>query len=131
MKLSTRAIYGIRVCYIISKDKQSPLPLSTLTKKTQLSEKYLEQILCSLVKGNVLTSTRGASGGYALSRSSKEITLYDILSAVDDVFGVGCSSRECNSECCQNKDTFLDISEKINDIFRSSTLESMSYKMED
>ena len=125
MKLSSRAVYGIRVCSLIATERKTPVALPVLAEKTELSEKYLEQILGSLVKGGVLESTRGACGGYALARSAERISLYDILSAVSDEFTVGCVTVNCGegcSHCCPDKGTFAGIEEKINGIFKSSSL---------
>ncbi len=125
MKLSSRAVYGIRVCSLIATEQKTPVALSVLAEKSNLSEKYLEQILGSLVKGGVLVSTRGAWGGYALARGVENISLYDIISAVDDVFTVGCVTVNCGDgclHCCPEKGSFADIEEKINGIFKSSSL---------
>lgn len=125
MKLSSRAVYGIRVCSLIATEEKTPVALPALAEKTDLSEKYLEQILGSLVKGGVLESTRGVNGGYALAHPAEEISLYKILSAVDDAFTVGCVSINCGEGCsrsCPDKSTFAGIEEKINGIFKLSSL---------
>ena len=129
MKLSSRAIYGIRVCSLISTEERTPVALSLIAEKSELSEKYLEQILGSLVKGGVLVSTRGVNGGYSLARNTSEISLLDILVAVDDVMEVGCGGK-CE-KICPDKATFVEIENKINDIFKSSSLESITLKREE
>lgn len=129
MKLSSRAIYGIRVCSLISVGEKVPMPLSLIAEKSNLSEKYLEQILASLVKGGVLLSTRGMSGGYELARKSSEISLYDILKAVNDEFETGCG--EGCEKVCPDKSTFLQIKENIDRIFKMNSLESITLKRED
>ena len=129
MKLSSRAIYGIRVCSLISTEERTPVALSLIAEKSELSEKYLEQILGSLVKGGVLVSTRGVNGGYSLARNTSEISLLDILVAVDDVMEVGCGGK-CD-KICPDKATFVEIENKIHDIFKSSSLESITLKREE
>lgn len=125
MKLSSRAVYGIRVCSLIATEEKTPVALPVLAEKANLSEKYLEQILGSLVKGGVLESTRGVNGGYALARDAADISIYNILVSVDDAFTVGCVSINCGegcSRCCPDKGTFAGIEEKINGIFKLSSL---------
>ena len=129
MKLSSRAIYGIRVCSLISTEERTPVALSLIAEKSELSEKYLEQILGSLVKGGVLVSTRGVNGGYSLARNTSEISLLDILVAVDDVIELCCGGK-CE-KICPDKATFVEIENKINDIFKSSSLESITLKREE
>lgn len=128
MKLSSRSVYGIRVCSLIAIEENPPVAVSALAAKTHLSEKYLEQILCSLVKGGVLVSTRGAGGGYTLARAAKDISLLDILLAVDDAFSVGCAAG-CSKQC-PDKTTFEGIEEQINLIFQSSSLADIVRKRE-
>ncbi len=137
MKLSSRAVYGIRACALIAAEEKTPVSLPTLSEKAELSEKYLEQILSSLVKGGVLVSTRGASGGYSLAGSAEDISLYDILVAVDDAFEIGCGSSleaGCGKKCgkyCRDKSTFENIEKQINEIFRISSLASVTHGRED
>lgn len=126
MKLSSRAVYGIRVCTLIAAEAKPPVSVSALAARTHLSEKYLEQILGSLVKSGVLASTRGANGGYSLAVSAEGITLYDILSAVDDAFEIGCEEGKCRQGNCPDKATFEGIESDINDIFKSRTLKSVA-----
>ena len=137
MKLSSRAVYGIRACALIATEEKTPVCLPLLAEKAELSEKYLEQILSSLVKGGVLVSTRGASGGYSLARSARDISLYDILVAVDDSFEIGCGSTldpgcgKKGGKSCRDKSTFEAIEKQINEIFRTSSLASVAHGRED
>ena len=126
MKLSSRAVYGIRVCTLIAAEDKPPVSVSALAARTQLAGKYLEQILSSLVKGGVLVSTRGANGGYSLAKSAEDVSLYDILSAVDDAFEIGCEDGKCTKGDCPDKATFEGIESEINKIFKSRTLKSIA-----
>lgn len=126
MKLSSRAVYGIRVCALIATEERPPVSVAALAAKTQLSEKYLEQILGSLVKGGLLASTRGAGGGYALAKSADDITLYEVLGAVDDAFEIGCADGKCARGGCPDRATFEKIAAEINGIFASRTLASIA-----
>lgn len=121
MKLSSRAVYGIRVCSLIAAGDGLPLSVSNLASQTKLSEKYLEQILGKLVKRGVLLSARGANGGYVLAKSAESVTLYDVLYAVDDAFVIGCDG-DCKRGDCPDRTVFEGIANDINEIFRSETL---------
>ncbi|MBR2988678.1 MAG: Rrf2 family transcriptional regulator, partial [Clostridia bacterium] len=106
MKLSTRARYGLRLCFLIGvAGEKTSLP--TLVKQTDLSEKYLEQLLAMLRKGGVVESVRGAGGGYYLSKSADQTTIKEILVALDDGFEMtDCISGKCQDEYCPNKIIF-------------------------
>lgn len=126
MKFSTRANYGLRLCFLIgiAEDKIS---LSTLTKQTGLSQKYLEQLLGMLKKGGIVDSTRGATGGYVLSRPAEQISIKDIFVAVDDHFEVDCVEDKCSDEYCPNRRIFTRLYDEMDKLFTSLTLKDMIY----
>lgn len=124
MKFSTRANYGLRLCFLIGLAEET-IPLSTLVKQTGLSQKYLEQLLSMLKKGGVVESTRGASGGYVLARAAEEITIKDILIAVDDHIEVECVDGECSDEYCPNRRIFTKLYSEMDKLLSSLTLKDM------
>ena len=125
MKLSTRARYGLRLCFLIGvAGEKTSLP--TLVKQTDLSEKYLEQLLAMLRKGGVVESVRGAGGGYYLSKSADQTTIKEILVALDDGFEMtDCISGKCQDEYCPNKIIFRRLYDGIDSILSQTTLADM------
>ena len=79
MKLSTRARYGLRITFLIGLSGEKPVSLTNLVKQTDLSEKYLGQLLIMLRKGGIVESLRGSQGGYFLSRPADEISIKEVL----------------------------------------------------
>ena len=75
MKLSTKGRYGLRVMYYLAIDAGKVISLSELSYMTGVSSPYLEKILGYLKKGNLVSTERGANGGYLLSRPAKEISI--------------------------------------------------------
>ncbi|MCH5163937.1 MAG: Rrf2 family transcriptional regulator [Clostridiales bacterium] len=124
MKFSTRANYGLRLCFLIGIAEET-ISLSTLVKQTKLSQKYLEQLLSMLKKGGVVESTRGASGGYVLAHPAEEITIKDILVAVDDHIEVECIGGECSDEYCPNRRIFTRLFGEMDKLLASLTLKDM------
>lgn len=124
MKFSTRANYGLRLCFLIG-IAEDTISLSMLTKQTGLSQKYLEQLLAMLKKGGIVDSTRGANGGYVLSRSAEKITIGDIFKAVNDHIEIGCVGGECLDEYCPNRRIFTKLYDEIDKLFASLTLKDM------
>src|SRR5580692_12212469 len=60
-----------------------PLRLADVADKHGISDRFLVQILLQLKQAGLVESTRGASGGYTLSRNPSDISLYDVLRVVD------------------------------------------------
>ena len=84
MKISTKGTYAVQLMIYLARCKNSsPVPLKEVCENTRISKKYLEQIGLTLATAKLVRSTRGASGGYKLARSAKDITMLDILMATE------------------------------------------------
>ena len=79
MKISTKGRYALRMMIEFGLNPTSTTKINQVAKKQHISEKYLEQIASTLVKGKFITSVRGAQGGYMLAKAPKEYTVGDIL----------------------------------------------------
>jgi len=87
---------------------QSCVPISLISRRQGLPSQYIEQLFSKLRKGELIKSTRGINGGYALARDANDIRIYDIILAADKPVKVvrcnakatnGChtSGKRCNS----------------------------------
>ena len=84
MKLSTKSRYASRLMIRLAMDSSlDPLQLNEISRKENISEKYLSQIVIPLRKAGLIESVRGARGGYKLSKSVKEISLLDVVNAME------------------------------------------------
>ena len=84
MRLTRAAAYAIRATMILAdSDATLPVPCSQLASQGNMPERFLLQILRSLVTGGILQSTRGVVGGYRLGRPSDEISLLEVIEAID------------------------------------------------
>jgi Rrf2 family protein len=125
MKLSTRARYGLRICFLMGL-KGELISLSALSSQSNLSEKYLEQILAMLKKAGIVASQRGQNGGYVFTRPPCDITINQILTALDDNFEITfCVKGECEDEYCPNRKFFSSIFRSITSILDNTSLQDM------
>ena len=84
MKISTKGRYALRVMLDLAiHDGDGLIPLRDIADRSNISLKYLEQIIASLNHAGLLVSTRGASGGYKLARTVAEYTVGDVLRAAE------------------------------------------------
>ncbi|MST34616.1 Rrf2 family transcriptional regulator [Acidimicrobiaceae bacterium USS-CC1] len=84
MKVSTRGDYASRALLSLAlHSAQQPTSVRDVAERTGLPQPYLEQILLALKGAGLVRSKRGVGGGYVLARSPEEITLGEIVSAVD------------------------------------------------
>ncbi len=125
MRLSTRATYGMRLCFMLALSK-SPLSASQLVRQTDVGIKYLEQLLAMLKKGEIVRAYRGKTGGYTLSREPQYITLGDMLVALDDAFDAPkCVFGACDDAYCPNRNVLNKLNDDINRALESVTLLDM------
>ena len=74
MKLSTKGRYGLRAMVdLASYCEEGPVSIMAISKRQDISERYLEQIVSKLKKAELVKSIRGAGGGYVLAREAKDI----------------------------------------------------------
>ncbi len=83
MKLSRTVAYALQATMQLAvSDSDTPVPCSQIAAKGEMPERFLLQVLRSLVNHGVLRSTRGVDGGYMLIRSPDEISLLDVIEAI-------------------------------------------------
>src|SRR5947199_1501138 len=84
MMFSTKAEYGIRVLVeLASRDGESPVPLAEIAEANLLPLAYLEHLVARLRKAGLVDSRRGARGGYLLARPADEITMAEVVEALE------------------------------------------------
>lgn len=84
MKLSRSVSYALNALLQLAGSEQSaPTPCSRLAANGEMPERFLLQILRHLVNHGLLTSTRGVVGGYRLAREPAEISLADVIAAIE------------------------------------------------
>lgn len=118
MKLSTKGRYGLQAMVdlgVYSKEKH--ISLKSIAERLSMSENYLEQLIALLKKKNLVVSIRGAQGGYALAKEPKEITVGEILRALEGSLApTDCTCKEHTNHCTlENKCVTKSIWEKIRD----------------
>ena len=133
MKLTTKGRYGTRLMLDLALHfGEQPVFLKDAAKRQEISEKYLWHLVPPLKNAGLITSVRGAHGGYSLARPPAHITLKEILLAVEGpITFVTCvdDSAVCKrSEMCATRDIWSELSEKFLKILESGTLEDIVEK---
>ena len=84
MKVSLRATYGIIAAVDLAlQHDELPVCAKSIAKRQAIPARFLEQVLHAMKKAGVVTSQRGAQGGYVLSRKPSELSVADILDALE------------------------------------------------
>ena len=127
MKLLSKTKYGLKACHFLGLNYQGNLvSASTLESYVSVSGKYLEKIMRMLSSRGIVTASRGASGGYSLSRHPKDITVGEIVRALeDDMEIIECVKEDGKCKCCPSSGVWKRLYKGINQILDSMTLEQM------
>lgn len=102
MRITTWAEYGVICALHLARRADDGLVSGReIAEREKLPSDYAEQILLRLRRAGIVTSTRGARGGYALARSSTQITVREILAASELVtFDLHCTSHPVDEARC-------------------------------
>ena len=126
MKISTKGRYGIRALIdLVVNSECGSVTLKTISERQEISERYLEQIFSLLRKSGLIIGRKGAQGGYTLSKAPNEITIGEVLRALEgESLLIDINEDETNCmERFVNKVIWSEINNKINNYFNSITLE--------
>lgn len=119
MKISTKGKYGLRAMIDLAQySEQEAVSISSIAQRQKISESYLEQLVAKLKKAGLVISIRGAAGGYRLARPASDISVGDVLRALEgDVRAVICTAQTeegCEGEeLCVTKYVWQRINESI------------------
>lgn len=121
MKLSTKGRYGLRAMIDLARySEEEPVSISSVASRQGISERYLEQLVSLLKKAGLVKSIRGASGGYVLAKEACEISVGDVLRALEgNLEPVQCAAFSSEDGCvssggCVTKYVWQKINESIN-----------------
>lgn len=141
MRLSKRGEYGLRAMIALAEpaekgDAPQMMQIKEISKREQISPKFLEQILLTLKNAGLLHSKMGVGGGYYLARSANEITLGQIFRVLDGpVAPIKCVSQMAYEPCgCPDEQTcglrlaMGDVRNAIADILDNTSLSDVTQR---
>jgi Rrf2 family iron-sulfur cluster assembly transcriptional regulator len=112
------------------RESTGPVSLAAISARQQISLSYLEQLFGKLRRHELVESTRGPGGGYSLGRKAAEVTVADIIVAVDEpIDATGCQGREnCMGEDagrCMTHDLWAALNAKMIEYLASISLQKL------
>ena len=116
--MSTRGDYAARALLSLAlHGLDRPTSVKEIAERTALPQPYLEQILLALKGAGLVRSKRGVGGGYVLARPPVEITLAQILSAVDGPLATPVDEHDHCEGHCVLKEVWVCVSDEMSQIF--------------
>ena len=118
MKLSTRSRYGTRIIMELARrDREKPIQVSEIARVQKIPVKYLEQLIRTLKKANLITSVRGSKGGHQLNQPPESITigrLVRLFEGQTDLVACVSSPENCQmAEACRVRTVWMEATEAM------------------
>jgi len=122
MKLSSKARYAIEAMLELAVNPRRPVTLASISVHQGISQSYMEQLFMHLRKAGLIQGARGPGGGYRLGRDAADITVADVVVAVDDRAGPEHDSDARRGEGGPARVLWDDLSRQIFDFLGNITL---------
>jgi Rrf2 family iron-sulfur cluster assembly transcriptional regulator len=129
MRLTTKGRFAVTAMIDLAlREGDGPVTLSGISERQQISLSYLEQLFGKLRRYGLVVSVRGPGGGYRLARRASELTVADVVAAVDEPLdATQCEGKQnCQEEHrCMTHDLWASLSRHMYEFLQSVTLESL------
>ncbi len=129
MKLTTKGRYAVTAMLDLAlHDGKGPITLSDVASRQHISLSYLEQLFARLRKRSLVSSVRGPGGGYALGRDMRDISVAEVIAAVDenlDTTSCGGSQNCQRDKRCLTHDLWNDLSTRIYEYLNGISLHDL------
>ena len=126
MRLTTKGRFAVTAMIDLAmRQHQGPVTLAGISQRQKISLSYLEQLFGKLRRHELVESTRGPGGGYTLARPAKNVTVADIIFAVDEPLdATQCAGKEnCNDDGpCMTHELWSNLTKRMIDYLDSVTL---------
>jgi Rrf2 family protein len=131
MKLTRGGEYGIRgVLYLAQQDNGKVSMLSAIAEAQDVPPRFLAKIFQALAKAGVVKSHRGAKGGFSLARPASDITMKDVIEAIEGPIHLNVclmAPGECNRDkICPMHTVWVEAQEKMLDVLSRSNFADLA-----
>lgn len=129
MKLTSKGRYAVTAMLDIALNQsKGPITLAMISERQDISLSYLEQIFAKLKKADLVLSARGPGGGYRLSRLADEISISQVIGAVNEDL----EPRKCRGKAncqggmqCLSHELWAELSDMINEFLDDVSLQQL------
>ena len=136
MRITTLAEYGVICALHLAKRRgEGPVTGREIAARERLPVDYVEQILLRLRRADLVKSTRGAHGGYALARRPEDISVRDVIAASElQTFDLHCVTHPVEEErcsaahACSIRPVWMMLQQKIDDVLQSVRLSDLLHE---
>ena len=129
MRLTTKGRFAVTAMIdLAQRQSNGPVPLAGLSERQKISLSYLEQLFGKLRRHSIVASVRGPGGGYRLARGMGEVSVADIIAAVDEPLdATNCGGREncADEQRCMTHDLWTNLNKRMHEYLASVSLQDL------
>jgi Rrf2 family protein len=128
VNISMKSRYAVRALTELARVEQTqsgrPVRLGDIAERRDMPLQFLEQVFASLRRGDIVRSRRGASGGYALARDADDITVLDVVAALDGVPSPAeCTQGRCDQiDRCGASSVWIEAQQALEAVLTATTI---------
>lgn len=132
MRLTARSEYGLLAMIdLASRDSADPVSAREIAERQDIPLKFLEQLFVALRRAGVVTSVRGARGGFALDRGANEVTVLEIVEALEGPLTTTVCDGDRAANCgktgsCAASIVWTRATDAVRDVFADTTLDQLA-----
>jgi Rrf2 family protein len=134
MQISTRTEYALRALLEMAKTNSEPISAREICERQHLPRKYIERLLNNMRTSGLVESLSGAKGGYVLAKKPEQISLLNVMQAVEDhSWEMSCISNppeHCSGKDCNLQIVWGDVYNNMKSILNGYSLERIDEMME-
>ncbi len=136
MKFALKTEYGLRAMIdLVTRNSMAPVGTKEIAERQEIPEKFLEQQITALRKAGLIRSQRGARGGCTLAREAREITVLEVIEALDGpVMNMDCisdGSHNCSQSAqCVVQELWQESQVKLREYLGSVTIGDLAARQE-
>jgi len=128
-QIKARADYGLLIMFELAKNPRQVTPVTKIAKRMGVSSIYLIQIAKSLYQAGLVKSKEGAQGGYFLAKSPGQISILQIIEALEGKIELSCAtdkSHQCpHTKACQVRSVWGEILPDLKKVLKKRSLASL------
>lgn len=127
MNVSNKAKYGVRIMMYIATSGETTTTVQKIFAMEDVSKRYLEQIFSDLKRQGLVKSIKGKHGGYYIAKAFDEISVYDIIEALEGKVDLGALPTEGQKEieAVFKEHLWSPLQESTDNFLKSVTLEQL------
>lgn len=126
---SNRGRYGLVALIYMAGNIEKKVSVKEVAEKEKISKRYLEQVFSALKKSGILISVKGSQGGYLLAKAPKEISVGEVLRALEDIENIVSPKYDIEDiNYTIQKEVWDSIEESINKIINNTSIEDLRNK---